>query len=196
MPKLSRERYNQRRANIVTAAKRCFSAHGIHVTVDEICAEAGVSKGTIYIYFRSKEAIIEAIAADHARSIVAFENASDIRTLALLLLEAVDHGDPTSCCLELEAWAHSLHRPQLRDLIRHNFDDLRIAIVSALEAMQRRGELQLTMSPETTAYLLINFVFGIVSSSAFVDDNESARIGTGLDALLNVLITPTPAPQT
>ncbi len=53
------------RAQIVAAAVRLFSEHGIDaVTVDQIAAAADVGKGTIYNYFQAKEDIIVAFMAD------------------------------------------------------------------------------------------------------------------------------------
>src|SRR5690242_11531797 len=59
MPKLSPEAMRQRRQNIVDAAMRQFEKHGFGgASVDEICAEAGISKGALYTHFASKEAIM------------------------------------------------------------------------------------------------------------------------------------------
>ena len=45
-----------RRANYVEVALRLFAEHGYHgVTMDEVVAEAGGSKATLYRYFASKE---------------------------------------------------------------------------------------------------------------------------------------------
>src|SRR5688500_7725909 len=47
------------RAAIREAANRLFLEHGIdHTTVDAICAAAGVSKGTFYLYFHRKEDLL------------------------------------------------------------------------------------------------------------------------------------------
>lgn len=46
----------QRREEIVQAAEKVFFSTGLeHATMDEIAAEAELSKGTLYLYFRSKE---------------------------------------------------------------------------------------------------------------------------------------------
>src|SRR5690606_9142608 len=58
----------RRRAQILDAAKRCFLERGFRqTTIEEICAEAGVSPGALYRYFDSKAEIVAAIARD-ARS--------------------------------------------------------------------------------------------------------------------------------
>jgi AcrR family transcriptional regulator len=53
------------RQRIVAGARRHFFAHGFRgVTVDELAAELGMSKKTLYAHFRSKPAIVEAALLD------------------------------------------------------------------------------------------------------------------------------------
>ncbi len=52
----------QRRTQIIEAAQSVFARLGFHkARMDDIAQEAGVSKGTLYWYYRSKDAIIAAI---------------------------------------------------------------------------------------------------------------------------------------
>lgn len=47
------------RERVLDAAERLLARHGYkRMTVDDIAAEAGIGKGTIYLYFRSKEEVI------------------------------------------------------------------------------------------------------------------------------------------
>ena len=58
----------RRRREILDAALFCFRRRGFHqATMQEICAEAGLSPGALYRYFGSKADIIAAIAADERR---------------------------------------------------------------------------------------------------------------------------------
>jgi AcrR family transcriptional regulator len=53
---MRRERdQERRRLAILDAAERLFFAKGIHATMEEIAAEAGVAKGTLYLHFTCKE---------------------------------------------------------------------------------------------------------------------------------------------
>ena len=55
-------RSQQRRARILEAATRVFSAKGFHGTlVDEIASEAETSKGGVYFHFPNKQAIFLAL---------------------------------------------------------------------------------------------------------------------------------------
>jgi TetR/AcrR family transcriptional regulator, repressor for uid operon len=52
-----------RRAEILAAAQHCFVRSGFHgASMQDICAEAGMSPGNLYRYFPSKEALIAGIA--------------------------------------------------------------------------------------------------------------------------------------
>jgi TetR/AcrR family transcriptional regulator, repressor for uid operon len=56
------DKRDQQIARIMEAAKRCFVRSGFQgASMQQICAEAGMSPGALYRYFPSKEAIIEAI---------------------------------------------------------------------------------------------------------------------------------------
>lgn len=62
MPKLKPETELARRQHILDAAERCFDRGGFHRTsMQDICKEAGVSPGALYVYFDSKEALIAGI---------------------------------------------------------------------------------------------------------------------------------------
>ena len=48
-----------RKDAILTSAREVFFEHGIrHATVDEVAARAGVAKGTVYLYFDSRETLL------------------------------------------------------------------------------------------------------------------------------------------
>lgn len=60
-----RRRKQDRPAEILTAALKTFSIKGFAATkLDEVAKEAGVSKGTLYLYFESKEALFKAVVSE------------------------------------------------------------------------------------------------------------------------------------
>src|SRR5215470_218198 len=76
MRRASAQLQSDRRAEILAAAQRCFVRSGFHgASMQEICAEAGMSPGNLYRYFPSKEALIAGI-AERDRAEVAQEFAS------------------------------------------------------------------------------------------------------------------------
>jgi AcrR family transcriptional regulator len=71
---------DERRPQIINAALRVFSRKGYHgATMPEIAAEAGLSVGGLYWYYKSKDAVVAAILAQ------LFE--ADLDALAILLAE-------------------------------------------------------------------------------------------------------------
>jgi AcrR family transcriptional regulator len=63
MPKLKPDTQRARREHILDAAEQCFGRAGFHRTsMHDICREAGISPGALYVYFDSKEALIAGIA--------------------------------------------------------------------------------------------------------------------------------------
>jgi AcrR family transcriptional regulator len=54
------ERRSQRRLQILSAARKVFSLKGYHASsVSDILKEAGIARGTFYLYFPSKRAIFD-----------------------------------------------------------------------------------------------------------------------------------------
>ena len=82
MPKLKPDIQRARREHILDAAEQCFARAGFHrTTMHDICKEAGVSPGALYVYFDSKEALIAGIAerdrAEFAERLAALAAAAD-----------------------------------------------------------------------------------------------------------------------
>lgn len=63
MPKVSDAHRESRREQILLAAWKCFSRNGFHSTsMADVIRESGLSAGAVYLYFRSKDDIIVAVA--------------------------------------------------------------------------------------------------------------------------------------
>jgi AcrR family transcriptional regulator len=57
-----RRRKDARPGEVIDAALACFAERGFAATkLDDIAAKAGVSKGTVYLYFPSKEELFKAV---------------------------------------------------------------------------------------------------------------------------------------
>lgn len=188
MPKLSKQAFAERRANIMDAARRCFARDGIHVSVDGLCAEAGVSKGALYGYFPSKEAIIQAIADEHVADLEDIRTASEPDALLASLLEKVSYRDPLQSRLELEAWAYSLNNAALHRRLRENTERLRVVIEEALTAMVVAGKLTLKLPPASAALLLETYSVGMVACTALGQGETDAERRQCLEAAFSALI--------
>jgi AcrR family transcriptional regulator len=65
------------RERVLDAARELFGREGLDAQMDEIAARAGVGVGTVYRHFATKEALLEALAADY------FDALTDIAERAL-----------------------------------------------------------------------------------------------------------------
>jgi AcrR family transcriptional regulator len=79
MPKLKPATQTARRQHILDSAARCFARSGFHrTTMQDICREAAISPGAIYVYFDSKEALIAGLCErDRADFAVRFQALSE-----------------------------------------------------------------------------------------------------------------------
>src|SRR5262249_10822932 len=122
MPKIAESVRVKRRQNLVEAAWRCASRRGFReLTVDEICSEAGTSKGTFYGYFSSKQDMQLALLEEDASSLdglMADLEATDvggierIRRFARAMLERSE--DSSRVQVRADLWADMLHEPEVR----------------------------------------------------------------------------------
>ncbi|HEY1582820.1 MAG TPA: TetR/AcrR family transcriptional regulator [Chthoniobacterales bacterium] len=87
---------DERRRQILVAAMACFAKCGFHQTsMHDISEEAGISVGLIYRYFKNKEEVIAALAAEHKR------NTAELLARAgqaPTLLEAMEILFTSHCC--------------------------------------------------------------------------------------------------
>ncbi len=121
MPKVSDEYLEARRTEILDGAEAVIARRGVHgATLSHIRAEAGVSSGALYHYFKSKDDIVagireRALAADEAvyheakTSIVAKEALTELVELGM----ALNHGSANNIDARLAVilWAEALINP-------------------------------------------------------------------------------------
>lgn len=85
MPKLKPDTQRARREHILDAAEICFARSGFHrCTMHDICKQAGISPGALYVYFSSKEDLIAGLAerdrGEFQNRFASLDGASDIVT--------------------------------------------------------------------------------------------------------------------
>lgn len=113
-------RRNERRGEFVEAARRAVAEYGIGVSMDQIAAEAGVTKPVLYRHFRDKDDLYAAVAADFVQ-----------RLLAELATVLGDSRDPTEllrtgidCYLAMVERDPDLYRFLTRSARNSVIDDL------------------------------------------------------------------------
>ena len=123
MPKVSPEYRAERLAHILAAARRCFVRDGFHGTsMQDLVDEAGVSSGAVYRYFPSKDAVIEAIAADNLEQVVTVVRQSIEAGLsaeaaigAVLDFVTARHAEDGFAAIALLVWSEALRNPVLAE---------------------------------------------------------------------------------
>jgi AcrR family transcriptional regulator len=121
MPKLKPDIQRARREHILEAAERCFANAGFHrTTMHDICKEAAVSPGALYVYFDSKEALIAGIAgrdrAEFAERLAALSDAPDfLKALEAWASTTSSKSPPTAGgCASRSAWSRPATRASAR----------------------------------------------------------------------------------
>ena len=191
---------------LLEAARRQIEANGeAGFRVDEVLAEAGASPSSLYNYFVSREALIEATLIDIARSQgnedVAFvQRAIDSATTpadALMLLQAVVRAAQQPERVErrrkrLQMFASALRRPTLLAAVTEVENDTTRGYNDTIIEAQRRGLFRSDRDPTMITKFVRSLVFGQVayelSNQSF---DELAWGGIVDDVLAELLLPPT-----
>jgi TetR/AcrR family transcriptional repressor of uid operon len=161
------QRQSDRREEILAAAQRCFVRNGFHQTsMQEICAEAGMSPGNLYRYFSSKEAIIAGIAErDRAEVASEFANA-DLSHGLFAVLEGMAHHhfsvrpmEQVQLCTEIMSEAR--RHPEIAR-ISASFDaDVKRWLTGLFKAAADRGDISHDVDFEAVATMLMIIADGV-----------------------------------
>jgi TetR/AcrR family transcriptional repressor of uid operon len=147
MRRASAQLQSDRRAEILAAAQRCFVRAGFHgASMQDICAEAGMSPGNLYRYFRSKEALIAGIAERDRAEIAQQFARADLSRGLFPVLEGLAHHffaerprEQVLLCTEVMAEAR--RHPDIAR-ISASFDvDVRKWLGDLLRAAAERGDI-------------------------------------------------------
>lgn len=203
MPRLTPERREAKRAEIVAAARRCFSRDGFHQTsMPDIAAEAGVSAGAPYRYFASKDEIILAIAGDAFRLIftpierlVTGTSAASVADLVAASLEALSaetvtdaagHAVPVEELLRcaVQTWSELLRNDAARAHALAGFESVRGSIAGALRRGQAAGTVAPTVEPERAARVVMGLLHGFLLQRVAFDLTDTMGFNDDIRALL------------
>lgn len=178
-----------RRGEILEAAKRCFSRSGFHsASMQEICAEAQMSPGSLYRYFPSKEAIIAGIAeqdrADVAEKFKAIAEAPNFfEALGAAARHYIVEETTEEICLAAEIKAESRRNPEIAKIYASIEREVKNGLLNVLRTAVERGDVPKTLDLEIAATMLMALVDGLYWRRA-VDPEFNAE--TVLPTLLSV----------
>lgn len=187
MPKISAAQKETRRQQILQAALRCFSRDGFHnTTTADIVRESGVSQGTLYLYFTTKDDIIVALADDRHQG-EAFLNAmaqseqDPIEGLSLLLeLHGESLDDPRRSDLRrvgIQGWAEALRNPTIHASIAEGTSLVSREIERLVERGQRSGQIKPGVAAGAVARTLIALFRGLMLEATLDGNVDLPAIG-------------------
>ena len=171
MPKTSTAAKEARRAQILDAAVRCFARTGYYATtIEDVVRETGLSRGALYLYFPSKEALYLAISerwncsletAIRARLTPDLAPAEILRVLVEVNGEHVQ-AESDACRVLMEGWNLDSHIPVLAERARKREVRSLSAICQLLQAGINTGELRADMVVEAQARMLMATLHGLM----------------------------------
>jgi AcrR family transcriptional regulator len=192
VPKITAQARSARRQDLIDATWRLLAHSGWRdLTVDDICAEAGASKGAFYGYFNRKQdlllallddeaAAVEALLADlAAQPLVAVER---LRRFARTMLERA--ADPARVQLRADLWAALASEPGTRERFAATVTRQRVAVRALVQAGIDAGQLT-PVAANALASMLLALTEGLVLHGAL--DPKAfrwANVYRALDAVL------------
>ena len=160
----------QRRTQIIEAAVAVFSKLGFHrARMDDIVVESGLSKGSIYRYFESKDEIISTIFDSFFENGIADINASAaadgpvserLRAIDHKLIEDIQRFT-IRLPMTLEIYAFGMRHKSMRALIKKYLQYYRKLLASLIAEGVASGEFR-KVNPQETAVQLIAFYEGLL----------------------------------
>ena len=201
MPKVSQSYLDSRRAQILDAAIVRFSRQGFHrTTMQDIVAQSRLSPGAIYNYFKSKEAIIGAIAdARLAKERQLMTDAQNETTAADVLRrirdayfgELKDPKERLRRRVSIQLWAEAQRSPKILKVVRRSIEEPLKLLTGILAGAQRSGEISKEVDAEATARFLIAAFHGLVLQVEWDDNVTTKPYFAVLDSFLKSLTSTT-----
>ncbi|MHB8718410.1 MAG: TetR/AcrR family transcriptional regulator [Candidatus Dormibacteria bacterium] len=192
MPRLREATRLERRQAFVNAAWRCAATRGYHaMTVEDVCAEAGVSKGAFYVHFASKHDLLTAIIEDDVAALRGIVESLDrrrlgptesLRGLTQAMLQQGD--DPARVQVRADVWAAVLADPDVREQARAAVTERRRLLRAWIEEAIAAGEM-VAVPANALASVLLALNDGLILHHALDRSGfRWANVRVALDALL------------
>jgi AcrR family transcriptional regulator len=156
-----------RRSEILAAAQRCFVRSGFHgASMQDICAEAGMSPGNLYRYFPSKEAIIAGISERDRAEVFGQLASAGVAPDFLGALEGLARhhfagrtDEEVGLCTEI--MAESRRNPDVARIFRSFDGDVKLRLAEMIRAAGARGEVATDIDVEAVVSMLITIADGV-----------------------------------
>jgi AcrR family transcriptional regulator len=180
MPRLKPERKAERRAQIVAAARTCFARLGFHnATLQDVFAEAGLSAGCVYNYFRSKDQLMLAIAEERheeERRMIAEASEMDdpvaaLRQIARTFADQYLKDDGLDKRrIALQTWSEAQINPFILSSVREGMDGPRAQLAQLILRGQAAKRLTSRHDADAIAHTIIALFHGSVLQKLWKPD--------------------------
>jgi AcrR family transcriptional regulator len=198
MPKVVPSYKDEARARIVDAAKRLFVTKGYRrTTMDDVAEAIGVSKGALYLYYRSKVEILREIQAQNRR--IARQWMDDAlqqpHAAAAAFYQSFEDvfdrwADREQVALYFEILGEASHDAEIRAAIRLDHREDLKSLRRFLAELRRRGVLASRVDLDVLAFTVIALFQGAVwDLSIGLDPDRTHRM---LRAAVAEVLTPPP----
>ena len=200
MPRITDERREARREQILRAAQACVQEHGLEaVSMEMIIARSGLSTGAVYRYFRGKDQIISAAVAGGtaglARALApVFANPDPPpppEFIGQVLSAGVAYAlrDPETDLLQaaIHGWSYIQTVPELKAASMAGFAAIRDQFAETVQKWQAAGTVDPAADPHAIAQLLMSILMGFVAQHVLVGGADDV---TAYVAALTALTSP------
>lgn len=193
MPKLPEEVLEDRRMQIIAAARRVFAAKGLSkVTLRDVFRETGLSAGAVYNYFRSRDDLILAVTqAGMTEALSVLEQPGGDGAERLDQLIDAFFGSLASGAgreasrVDLMIAAEALGNDAVLSEVAKHRGQIRDALVRVIEQGQAKGQLSTKHTAANLAELLYAAFQGLIVSRALGENANAESIGDVLKRLLH-----------
>ena len=196
MPRLKPDTQQARREHILDAAELCFARSGFHrTTMQDICREAVVSPGAVYVYFKSKEDLIAGI-TERDRSKLASQladvaHASDLVSALGLLGESYAVTEPRhKQQLFVEIGCHAMRDGPVGEIFRGCDAFVRQEFEGLFSRALSEGKIAPSVDVETLATAVCMIGDGLFWRRATDPNFDAAKMVPIVTALVAGLINP------
>ncbi len=171
MPRISAEREEATRRAILRSARNAFVLRGFHeATTHDVARDAGLSVGSIYTYFASKDDLIHesVLAANQAETETIIRAVQSTGSVREKLARAIDGWydytlvAPGVPAFLAEAWAAATRKPLIRDLIARRRERTLTVASMILQEGVAAGELAPDLDVPAAARAITAMLDGIV----------------------------------
>jgi AcrR family transcriptional regulator len=155
----------QARARIREAAAQAFSEKGYRqTTMDDIAVRMGVTKGAIYVYFKSKEELFAEVCKfglDSLSELLSSFNEGNVLTGSKGFYEKIRKKESVSPALEFELFAEAPRNPKIRRILDSNYKGALKLLEAFIEDKKKKHLLRDDVDTHALALLLIAVYEGL-----------------------------------